>query len=396
MHVLSHVLMISTDTTFLTQEIGDTRARHEKYATLAGARLSVVICNRKRIDREPLPPYDSGRLAARATESGGYLDYVRAGLRLGLQLAEREKVDVIAAQDPFLTALVGLSLRRALKAPLILQDHSSFIGSRHFVLERPRNRWLRLMALYTLPRADAVRVVNKRERLACLRLGIKAPKVCVAPVGTDLQPFVRPAPQHEIAAWRERLAITAGQPVALWVGRPVAFKNIPLLLRAFGQVRAQLPAAKLVLAGDFRDTNFVGMAAAMGLGESVAFPGPVKHADLPALYQTATLYALSSNYEGLPRVLLEAGAAGLPVVSTDNNGAADMIVEGVTGLIVPIQSEDGLARAMYSLFSEPARARAMSERARQHVLSNFDEQDLMRRWVGMWGRVAAGKPPCES
>ncbi len=389
-----HVLMIGTDTTLLTGSIDNTLARHEDYAARADGQISVILCNRKQPER-PLTPYRSERLLVQPTESRGYADYIPTGVRLGMARHAEQPIDLITAQDPFLTALIGLRLRAKMRRPLIVQDFSCFVSSPYFLRERPRNRLLGLLARLTLPRADAVRVLNKRERLACLRLGVKPSRVCVIPIVTYIQPFAAPPDPEQVAAWRQQLDLPEGTPVVLWVGRPVPFKNLPMLLQAFKRVHSAMPQARLVIGGDVSGTNIVGQAAAYGLGEVTRFTGAVKYADLPALYRLASVYALSSNYEGLGRVLLEAAAAGVPLVSTANEGASDIIVHGITGYLTPIGDPDKLAESILNVLRHPVRARQMAARAHEYVMNHFAPDDLTARWIGMWRRVAQGSPPCE-
>ncbi len=389
-----HVLMIGTDTTLLTGSIDNTLARHEDYAARADGQISVILCNRKQPER-PLTPYRSERLLVQPTESRGYADYIPTGVRLGMARHAEQPIDLITAQDPFLTALIGLRLRAKTRRPLIVQDFSCFVSSPYFLRERPRNRLLGLLARLTLPRADAVRVLNKRERLACLRLGVKPSRVCVIPIVTYIQPFAAPPDPEQVAAWRQQLDLPEGTPVVLWVGRPVPFKNLPMLLQAFKRVHSAMPQARLVIGGDVSGTNIVGQAAAYGLGEVTRFTGAVKYADLPALYRLASVYALSSNYEGLGRVLLEAAAAGVPLVSTANEGASDIIVHGITGYLTPIGDPDKLAESILNVLRHPVRARQMAARAHEYVMNHFAPDDLTARWIGMWRRVAQGSPPCE-
>jgi len=394
-----HVLMISSDVTFLTGTTENARARHEGYARTANAKISVVICNRRKEGRPPLGTYDSDLLRVRATESAGVQNYLQAGERIGREMAENSPfgpVDLITSQDPFLTALVGLSLRRRLNVPIIIQNHSSFLSSRYFALERPRNRWLQIIAKFTLPRADAVRVVNKRERLACLRLGIRPEKVCIAPVPVETSAFAAPQPESVLAAWRQKLDLPSGTPVVMWAGRPVTFKNLPMLIRAFRRAHLVMPEVRLLIVGDVSETTLRGQVAGYGLTDAVRFAGPVAYDELPAVYQLGSVYALSSNYEGLARVLLEAMAAGLPVVSTDNSAAADAIVNGVTGILTPIGDEEAFANALISVLRDPAKGRELAANARAYIQKHFDPAVLAVRWPSMWARVAAGKTPCES
>ncbi|MEP7287236.1 MAG: glycosyltransferase family 4 protein [Chloroflexota bacterium] len=386
-----HVLMISMDTSILTQQIGNSRVRHEAYAAQVG-RVSVVICNRRSSDIVDLA---SNELYAYPTQSRSYLHYLLDGYRIGLRIAAEQPIDLIATQDPFLTALIGLTLRRRLHVPLIMQDHSSLVENRYFARERPRHRALQLLARQTLPRADAVRVVNHCEQAACIHLGIDADRVCVIPVAPDIGRFLEAMPEAQLAVWRTRLNLSTDSPVVLWVGRVVPVKNIRLLLEAFAQLHAELPEVHLVLAGAVSETHILTQVESLGLTEVVRLPGAVAHADLPVLYQIATVYAHSSNYEGFGLVLTEAAASGLPVISTATDGAREIVHDGETGLLTPIGDSVALAQALAKMLRDPQRG-AMSEKARQHVQREFDEARLMAQWVAMWRAVATGESPCVS
>lgn len=388
-----HILMIGMDTSILTQAIGNARARHEIYAQQAG-RISMVICNR-RANGSALQSYESAYVSARPTQSRSYIHYLIDGYRAGLRFHAEHPADLITSQDPFLTALIGLMLRHHLHIPLIVQDHSSLLDNPYFAAEHPRNRFLQWLARRTVRRADAVRVVNRQERLACLRHGVD--RVCVIPVAPNLERFLQPTVEQAI--WREKLALNADAPVVLWVGRVVPVKNMPVLLDAFAGVHAQMPFAQFVIAGDVRRTDIPARVESLGLSGSVRLPGTVAHADLPALYQSATIYAHSSNYEGFGLVLAEAAASGLPVVSTTTAGAQEIVTES-TGKLVPIGDSVALASAILDLLRHPTTAAALGQRARAHVQTTFDEKQLMSQWVEMWRAVAnkerGGETPCAS
>ncbi|HVO42003.1 MAG TPA: glycosyltransferase [Aggregatilineales bacterium] len=376
-----NVLMISMDASLLTDSIGNARTRHEFYAEQLG-HLSLAVCTRRN-----LPAYESPRVAARPTRSRSTLHYLIDGYRLGLAFHQECPVDVIAAQDPFLTALIGLTLRWRLHVPLIIQDHSCVVDNPHFAAEQPRNRLLQRLARWTLRRADAIRAVNTGERRACLRHGIPSERVCVIPVAPALAQF---SPADNIP----------DPPTALWVGRVVAFKNVPLLLRAFARVHAALPHARLILAAsveqDAARDHLLAHIRSLGLEGVVEPRWSVAHVDLPALHHQATVYAHASNYEGFGLVLAEAAASRLPAVTTDTDGARDIVIDGETGLIVPVGDEAALAGALIALLSDPSRARDMGRRARERVCDQFDEDRLLRAWVAMIRAVTEGKPPCVS
>jgi glycosyltransferase involved in cell wall biosynthesis len=388
-----HVLMVSLDTTLLTPTIGDSRARHEVYAEQAGT-ISLVICNRR--SGAPLPSYRSPRVTARPIDSLSYLHFLRDARRVSLEFHREQPIDLITSQDPFLTALIGLHLRRRLQVPLIVQVNGSVIENPYFAGERLRHRMLQRLARWTLRRADAVRVLNEGERQACIRRGIPPDRVCVAPIATDVSRFRAPAPADRLASWRTRLNLPPAAPVAIWVGRPDPVKDLPTLLRAFARVHRELPAARLILVGNIEASAITAQIAALDLSNVVRLTGAVSHTDLPALYQVATAYVHSSYYEGLGLVLIEAGAAGLPVVSTATDGARDIVIERETGFLVPIGDAEAMAGRVIEVFSHPERASKMGERARRHVAERFDQQRSAASWTGMWRAVAAGEKPCAS
>lgn len=372
-----HVLMISMDTNVLSQKFGNARLRHESYAQQAG-QLSMVVCNRG----SGLSPYEKGALTAKPTNSRSPLHMLLDAYRVAQRLYAKRRVDVIATQDPFLTALVGLALRRRWRVPLIIQDHSSFLENPYFATESPTNMMLQWLARQTVRRADAVRVVNAQERAACIRLGLAPERVCIIPVAPNFTTFASEAGENG-----ETADDFPPPPVILWAGRVVPVKNLPLLKLAFQLVRREMPHARLILAGT---------GGQLTNGENVELIESLPHDELRELYHTAAVYAHTSNYEGFGLVLAEAAASGLPVVSTATDGAREIVLDGETGYLVPIGDVRTLAEKLLALLRNPERAAEMGKRGREHVLARFNEQQLMAQWVEMWRKVATGKPPCES
>ena len=380
---MTHVLMISMDATLLTGAIGDSRARHIEYAQRAGS-LDIVVCNTgKRLDAVDAPP-----LRIVPTNSTRRLAYVLDGYRAGLRLASECRPDVITTQDPFITGIIGLRLRRVLGVPLIVQNASSILESAAFAHESRLNRVLQLIARQVVRRADVLRVLNTSERSAAIRLGLPADRVHVIPIPTDVARFAQPDRRID---WRARLGLTAEDRVALWVGRAVPVKNIPLLMAAFERVAAQLPTARLVLAGDFDKTPYPAQIAQSGLQNVIKLAGRVVHADLPSLYQAANVYVHSSHYEGLGLVLIEAAAAGLPIVAVASDGPHDIVRHGESGLLVAdnaVNLADDLAAALLELLRDPERAKQMGAHARADVMQRYDPARITGEWVGLWQSVA--------
>ncbi|MFP8875175.1 MAG: glycosyltransferase, partial [Myxococcota bacterium] len=139
------------------------------------------------------------------------------------------------------------------------------------------------------------------------------------------------------------------------VGRFVAQKDYPTLMRAFALVRKERPARLLIL-GEARKPRrrerLLELAKQLGVADDVELPGHVRN---PMAYMTrAAVFALSSSWEGLPGVLIEALACGCPVVATDSpGGSSEILAGGAYGRLVPIGDPEALAKALLATLDEP-------------------------------------------
>lgn len=360
-----HVLMISLDASLLGDPHGDTVGRHLEYARRIGT-LTIVTYNPASQPKAPQQFADN--LAVYPANTRPAL-FPWVAYRLAARLHRQQPADVVTAQDPFACGLVGLLLKWRCGLPLNVQSHSHFFDNPHWIAERPlRNRLLYALARLVVPRADTLRVLSEREKAICVRHGVPPERITVLTVPTPVDVFAQPVGAARLAELRAALDLAPDAPVLLWVGFPAAFKHVELLLAAYVLVRRQRPAARLVLVGDFRTRpDFVRQAQA----EGVSFAGRVDHGDLPAYYQLASLYVHSSRYEGVARVLMEALAAGTPVVSTDHLGAAEVVRHGESGLLTE-HTPEALAGAILALLDDPARAQAMGAAGQRDVLERFD------------------------
>lgn len=379
---MTSVLAISLDSTLLDGGIGNSLSRHREYAERVDA-LDVVVCARGA--RAGFDRTATAALRVRATESRTRLHYVRDGLRIARLLESERAHTVVTTQDAFLTGVIGVQLKRQLGIPLIVQDHSSVFGSPNFLSERVLNRALYLLARRVIHYADAVRVVNTAEGEACVGIGVPRERIHVIPVATPLRPFMQAV---RTADWRRRLQLDDDDRVALWVGRAVPVKNLPLLIDAFADAHRAVPRARLVLAGDMSSSEIPGLVERLGLTDAVRFAGPVPHDELAGLYRAADVYVHSSRYEGLGLVLVEAAASALPLISTTTDGTRDVIRDGVTGVLTE-HRRDALSRAMVDLLQDTAKAEIMGRAAQADVLVRFDPEVLSNRWTSLWHEVSA-------
>lgn len=154
--------------------------------------------------------------------------------------------------------------------------------------------------------------------------------------------------------------------VIIGAGRLNEQKNFPLLISSFARVADKFPEYKLRIYGKGALLDSLkGLAEEKGVGDRVEFPGYVP--DMPERLEKASMFVLSSDYEGMPNALMEAMASGLPCVSTDcgGGGARFLIQDGENGLLVPQRDEKAMAEAMERILSDDAFAKSLGENARK-------------------------------
>jgi glycosyltransferase involved in cell wall biosynthesis len=383
-----HVLMIALGDQVLTGEGGDTRQRHLEYAGRV-AHLHMVVYSPRASDFQQTALGD--HLTVYPTRSATRPGFILDAYRLGAEVCRAHPIDLITTQDPFTTGLPGVWLKRRFSVPLDVQNHSDFFDNRDWIAEHPlRNGFFNRLGKWVIRRGDTHRVLNRAERDKVLRMGIPAERVIVLATPTRLDRFSPDGPPGEAESLRAALELPSDAPILLWVGRPVRFKRVPLLVEAFAAVRAAHPTARLFLVGDFSDRPDVrAQVERLGLSQAVRFAGSVPHETLPAYYRLADVYVHSSVYEGLGKVMIEAAASGLPVVSTRTAGAAEIVLDGQTGLLCQPENAADLAEKVVTLLDDPQRAAALGAAGRAYVLGKFDHAANLGAVIDTWRRTAA-------
>ncbi len=185
------------------------------------------------------------------------------------------------------------------------------------------------------------------------------------PKGVDTDQFAPDGP-----SLRTDLGL-GGRPVVLAVGRLVPIKRFDVLIKAFARLVAQCPDAVLLVVGDGPErgglTRLVGR---LGVAESVRLVGHVQHEQLPSWYRSADVFALSSQFDNSPNVLLEAMSSGVPIVSTDVGGVRHYVKPGINGELVPSGSSEELARSLLTLLDRN-RGREIGRANRQEVVERY-------------------------
>ncbi len=288
-----------------------------------------------------------------------------------LRLLKQLHPDVILTVDAPLSIAYALIARRLrLTQKLVVAVHS--FGKFKRTREMAVARWL------ASGRVDVLVALSETHRQFLLECeGWQAPQVVVIPNGVDLQRFT-PAGANLREAWGLLPNIPAFGIVAGL--RPE--KNPFRFLRVADRVLAEVPQAKAFVVGDGELRNELeALSRNLPGGARMVFTGALK--DIPAVWRTLDVATLTSDTEVLPMALIEAGACGVPAVSTEVGAVRDVIVHGETGFLAPCQDEEAMALHIVYLLRHPEERARMGTLARQHVQAHFDLHRMIESYVGV-------------
>lgn len=223
-------------------------------------------------------------------------------------------------------------------------------------------------------RTDRLLAVTTRVRDELVALGVgQAAQYRAVPLGFDLAPLL--VAERRRGELRAELGL-GDAPLIGIVARLAPIKAHEVFLSAAATVRQQVPAARFLIVGDGELRALLEQqTAALGLTDAVRFLG--WRADIDRLYADIDVVALTSRNEGSPVALIEAMASGVPVVSTDVGGVADVVEHGVSGLLAPMDDAAGIAGHILTLLADPGMRHAMGVRGRTKVAATYDAARLV-------------------
>jgi glycosyltransferase involved in cell wall biosynthesis len=280
-----------------------------------------------------------------------------------------------ASRASFWRKAVFMLIAHAARCPVIFHLHGGGFARFYETECGALRRWLvrRLLA-----RAACLIAVSERWRSWLAQLDVNSNLLCL------------PNPVRVPAATVPR----GHRNVVLYLGRIEPAKGIPELLRAFAGLRAEAPDARLVCAGAGDIEGAWRQAQRVGLDDAVRFPGWIGPAEKRAWLARAAVLVLPSHAEGLPMSLLEAMAAGLPVVASAVGGIPDVVHEGVNGYLVAPGDPVALQRALARLLRDPALGAALGAAGREAVRARYAPEHVLpglERLYGALGQAGAAR-----
>jgi glycosyltransferase involved in cell wall biosynthesis len=294
---------------------------------------------------------------------GYYGSFFLASVRRTFRRAVKEfRPDVIFAPWAYPDGYAAVELARQASLPVVVQVHGSDVRQ---LGQFPARRAGTASAV---SRAQGVIAVCRDLASGVISLGAKQERVRVIIDGVDRTTFT---PGSRSAA-QALLGLDANVRHLLFVGNLVPVKGIDILLKACRLLPRGGPPWQLHLIGAGpQRTTLERQAKALGLDQQVVFHGAIAHEHLPAWFQAADLLVLASRSEGVPNVLLEAMACGLPFVASAVGGIPEIAGLGAS-LLVPPEQPDALADAMSQMLSQPT-PKSVGPRDRREAVAEIAE-----------------------
>lgn len=276
--------------------------------------------------------------------------------------------DVVHVHEPF-TPSTSMLVTFAATAPVVATHHAH--------LERSRLMELAAPVLRTVRRRLSAQIAVSDAAAAFLSRAVPGP-VDVIPNGVDVRRFADPGPPA---------AGLPGSRRVLWVARLDPQKGFPVMVRAFARLASEMDDVSLVVVGEGRDRDALGLLSAAER-RRVAMLGRVVHEDLPPYHAAADVFASpATGQESFGITLVEAMAAGLPVVATDIPGYREVVTDQVDGLLVPPGDPGALAAGLRRVLTEPGLASRLSAAGRLRA-EGFSWDAVAPRVEEVYDRVA--------
>jgi sugar transferase (PEP-CTERM/EpsH1 system associated) len=244
--------------------------------------------------------------------------------------------------------------------------------------------WRYRLNRVTHPLADRITCVSQQvEDFVVGQIGIPRDKTVVIPNGIDVKHFKNLYKDNKM---RSTYHLPRDVPVIGTVTRLNRVKRLDVLLQAI----ELLQETHGVIVGEGPEHEYLkAQATRLGLSERISFTGHQR--DVRPWLAAFDIFVLSSDWEGMSNALLEAMAAGLPVVATAVGGTPEVVVEGETGFLVPPRDPEALAEAILRLLRDPDLRRRMGEAGRKRVAEHFSVEQMVQKTEALYEHLVAEK-----
>jgi glycosyltransferase involved in cell wall biosynthesis len=328
-------------------------------------------------------------LAARRGLLLGRLEFLVGALRTGLRLNRRAGIHVYAASDPLVSGIAGLALRTLTGTPLLVHLQGQLLDLPRRGMSPLRSWTVSRLSRSICRRADMVRCVSQSVMNTAAQSGVRPSRLAYLPSRVDTTRF-SPAKRAALAPVARSELDRAEGKIVLFAGTLSRTKGVDDLVQAVPKIAIRHPDVTLVLVGSGPlGTRLRQLARQLGVANKVLFVGRTSHDEMPRHMASADVLVLPSLNEGLPRVILEAMASGLPVVATSVGGVPELVEDGRTGLLVPPADHAALADAICRVLDDPKKAQAWGQAGREVVERQHEREANIREYARLVESVAS-------
>lgn len=358
--------MLSTDKGLLGQNaLGDVIDRHCQYGELVGS-LDIVVMAKNNIEQNKI----SDKVMAWGTHSASPAFYIRDAKKIGHKICSNKKIDLIVCQDPFLTASVGVYLKKKFKAKLLIHYHGDFWKNISWLKESPYNPFFNILQKKNIKQADAIRVMSQGQKNKLPKDFQKKTRVISTPV--NLEKFIQN---------RNHKPLAISHKLILHVGRDDKVKDYDTLIRMFIEVDKNVSNVDLVQVAGGKE--FLKAVRKNKLKSGFDAKDRVSHDELIELFYACDVFVLTSASESFGKVLVEANACGKPVVATATAGAKEIIIDGQNGYLVPVGDYKTMAEKVIYLLNNPDKAKEMGRKGREMMIERYgnNAKKIVNYWI---------------
>jgi sugar transferase (PEP-CTERM/EpsH1 system associated) len=299
------------------------------------------------------------------------------------RILRARKIDIVQSHDwgTLLesvagTTLAGVAAVHMAHGPTIHYPANDSLVRIKRIIRRKAERLASMKVL----RAIAVSEIVRKELIS--DVGFPDKKVILIHNGIDLSPI----PLGDLVSKQKQLNLSTSDFLLVTVGRLAEIKNYPLVLKALARARKFAPTLKLIMVGDGPERiQLEEISRNLGISQFVHFLG--ERQDVHDWLALAHAFVLPSFYEGISIALLEAMAAGLPVIATRVGGNPEVIMNGINGYLVESEDVEGLSNVLINLAGDVVRREEMGRAARAHVTDKFDLKKTIRNYEKIYMEI---------
>lgn len=292
---------------------------------------------------------------------------------------------VIHTHSPFLMGSAGRYAARRLRLPLVFTHHTMYSEYVHYVPLVSQRFSGEVVTRYTVRYCNACSLIiapSHATKAFLISRGVRAPIAVLPTAGIELARFAAPNP-----SWvRPTFGVPADAPLLITVGRLGREKRFELLLFAFAHAARGGPERLLVVGGGPQADELRRVTEGLHIASQVIFTGPLEHSRVLDCYAAADVFVFASPTETQGLVVVEAMAAGLPVVAVGAGGVAEAVVAGETGLLTDLDPS-ALGAAIRRMLDDPWLRRRCGETGRR-VAQAYAIEEIVHRLVELYQHVA--------